>query len=568
MKTLVVLLFITYAVVTTPQGADANIITSEMRREDPRLEKVVQFTSHEITLGSLFKELSEKSGVQISVSERGGYSGLKLSLHIPGRPICEVLNGLQSILSLRDAQWAWSRAGKSDTSYSYSFSPSRRAVQRSELLQEYAKRTAEQYASVLIRLAHMPEDRRRQNKHLITELLDLDDKEWLDELVESFLNTERKWQVLRFVKACVPEQILSKLARGETNFVMKLDDLTPAARRLFEECREFIDIKIVRPDQPLLKADGPVLLQFTVESGGSESQVAPLVYLGIEGGVGASVLGGHSLDQAIRTYVKRQWMLKTDLPSSQLGEHRVVGPIALKPMSGSYNSAIPAETQSDRPMAQSLMLRLLQAGKGANVPVIALRPRRDQRDPGDPTGKTLADIMSETSKRFPNAMYKCSNGVLLCNYAEWFLQDDYSTPLALIKQHLNRPDGLVPLNHLAALMSSLSDVQIADLAFDYEPVSNALPLRPILALTKRYPQLLGPAGARPTPEIFDAVKDFPNRFEGIDPQRAIVTSVRLLQVDVHRTNSDGIEIRLEYQIGGKWFPVVGSPQVVKTLAKP
>ncbi len=80
--------------------------------EDPRLLQKVTVVSPDITFNDILEDLSRQAQVALKIDEDAPASGVSVLVRFQNRPLIEVLNSLWSVVSYKDCEWAWNRAGK------------------------------------------------------------------------------------------------------------------------------------------------------------------------------------------------------------------------------------------------------------------------------------------------------------------------------------------------------------------------------------------------------------------------------------------------------------------------
>ena len=80
--------------------------------EDSRLSKEVSVDRARIYLGELAELLSRQGRVSLTVDDaKGAVSGIDLTVFLSGRPLRDVMTGLEELLSTRQDPWEWQRRG-------------------------------------------------------------------------------------------------------------------------------------------------------------------------------------------------------------------------------------------------------------------------------------------------------------------------------------------------------------------------------------------------------------------------------------------------------------------------
>jgi len=135
-----------------------------MRHEDLRLEKRMTINAKSVYLADLLSNLAKQSSVDIGIDEREEASGEKVSINASDTSLGDILNGVWSLLSNKDAQWNWVRRGEQGK-YRYLLFPTTDVRDRVERYRRYVQAAYENYVDTLITLARMePEDRIKKQK--------------------------------------------------------------------------------------------------------------------------------------------------------------------------------------------------------------------------------------------------------------------------------------------------------------------------------------------------------------------------------------------------------------------
>ncbi len=194
-------------------------ITQEMRQADKRLETLITLAAPRIYLGELLEQVSAQSHVSITTSLREPMSGARLTISFRRMPLADVLNGLYSLLSFRDAEWRWERTGKPDTSdnYTYHFIITEAARSLPDRLRQKAQAAFEHEAMSLLGAVKMTQQER--------DALGRKEPE-----TGQLLTEPRTMEGLNAISESVPAEHLPQLLSGKEQVRVPFDKLSARAQ--------------------------------------------------------------------------------------------------------------------------------------------------------------------------------------------------------------------------------------------------------------------------------------------------------------------------------------------------
>jgi hypothetical protein len=533
-------------------------IDPAMRKDDTRLELPVSITRRNTRIGEVVELLSQQTGVPINVHSQDTMSGTPITIHCSKVPLIDVMNALWSITSNKEGRMLWIRS-TGEAGYRYEFAESAHVKNRAMQRRAFATQALINHALVMIELAKMTPEQREGNKRRITESLFMDDDYWADALVAY----EGTWDNVRLLDAAMPRQTLIKLMRGEIAPTIEIETLAPSAQPLAKRILTSGKTMTRHNDGPWEEVPPPTSLQFYTAPGAEDVlQMSPAVFLRFAMGA-KSLVGGYALDSGIRTVIRKAWMMPGDSPESSLS-NKIVGPeIQEKTPQVGDPVEVRGRLVARRP-PKAIELRLIQTAQGAGISMIAILPRKQDTDPGDPVNRPVQDILEKTGKSSLRPIYKARDGFLMVCYPSWFLEDDKAIPYSLVKKHLRGKDGLIPLVNMASLMSAITDAQAKELALDYPAIEAAMELRPLFRLYSKFPQIITSAGLQLNPRIMEQIMAVPKLAAKPGLVDGTATALRLVQINVEADGLHSIAIRPEVLIAGKgWVSLGGFIQIPK-----
>jgi hypothetical protein len=131
--------------------------TERLFPEDARLEARVTVLQGRVYLGELLEQLTEQSGVSLTVStQQGPVDGIDLTVFIHAQPVSEVMQSLIELLSNRFNQWEWQRSASGDSS-EYRLRPQRSPRAAARVAREALATRWFRDARSFYEIARMPE---------------------------------------------------------------------------------------------------------------------------------------------------------------------------------------------------------------------------------------------------------------------------------------------------------------------------------------------------------------------------------------------------------------------------
>jgi hypothetical protein len=466
---ILIVFYVSAAVLGQPCGAAP--LSRTARTEDPRLERRVSLDAESIHIGQLVERLSEKSQVEVAAGDPGdGAADERVSVYLRNVPLGDVMDGLYALMSYRSAEWHWRRTRTGGKGVlRYRLVQGRDAQLLGARLDQGVQDRFEAHAAAMLALLKMdPEDREAHLKRDPTAAL-------------LFADASIRRGVALFGDALTPEQQLGVLRnRGQVS--LPTGDLSPASKSfvtdLFRPISTVIDIL---PDGTRRPRSLEPPTGVTIRLDGRGSTLAPMLVIELripfsagEMRRASGYLGGRPLSEQIMGELAAEWMLPGDDRNHRL-----------------ESLPMPAEQQPLKGQV-GVEQRLKQLSEGVPVAVIA-RLSRPLRDPGSPSGVTLAEYLDKKLADEPwYLQHKWRGNILLISDPYWFKGRGADRPVPYetvkwLRETQAANDGFLLLPHLAAVAGRLSQNQLLNLKGEFPVLANVAHWRPLFALYNSSP---------------------------------------------------------------------------------
>ena len=543
--------------------AQAVGIDSKMRAEDKRLEKPITINGKRLYLTELLHRLSLQTGVNVTISDQDAASGVQITCHCENVPLGDVLDGLYGLVSNRNGEWLWRRGGHPGA-FNYVLSEPTYARERTARLRDYAETALENYINVIIEFAEMSPEERQRNKRRLKQAISADD----DTLVERLLAGKNRWNAVRLFAATVPPEERLMLLRNGKKFTVTVSDLPPQTQELLRIVFASFHSGTVLSDGTVVPDPEPKTLTYSANSvNGVDRALLPNVCVTLGDNSTVTFMGSSYLEEGIFAAIKKMWMLPSDT-ADNFASQRIVTANTPETIEALHDVTLAnGKTLHLSSFPHSLETRLTQLSQGSALSTLILLPTVQSQDFGTPVSQSVQAYLSKIGKDPIRPITKWRNGLLLVNYAGWFLEDDTVVAYSLIRQYLRSKDGVIQLVDLAKLMSSITDEQTRRLAEDFPVLQAALKMRPLFALYKQFPSIISLDGTRLDGQMIAALNMLPHDTLPEAIANGTATALRLSQKQTRIHERTSVLIRLEGLVLNKWMPFEGFTQVSDITTK-
>jgi hypothetical protein len=428
------------------------------------LGKRITVERERIFLGELIELLSQECGVELRVDTRALESGGPLCVSVRDMPVRKVMALLTALYSYKDAKWDWVK-DRGERGERLTFTPSIGAKSLITKLEEWQARAYERQLAAY-----------RKSRDLTPE-------------EQARLNSD---------ESLLPPFPLMEITRGGADLL--LDTVSEEQRTRVMAGQEVVQIPIGK-----LPVGGQSFLKSIYEKGaksireqpGNNPPPPPFEWIGFDrtvhkgygtadirmsigdkfGFMSNSVLGGKRMNEAFSTYLYDLWLLSGDAAEHSMAARNV-----------------PAEEPEPRKVEGTFSARLLQFSRALHVPTLCRLSHLPSSDPGSPTAKSVATVLSEISDQSAY-MSKWHGDVLLVSTRKWHLPEDASmrvgwTDAKRLRTAESAASGTFAVTELALAAHRLTAAQLFGLTPEWPVFNNVSHLRPLLALGGSSPLVL------------------------------------------------------------------------------
>jgi hypothetical protein len=545
---IVVLLCLAPALGTAQGRLDADTI-----RQDTRLDNAVSLQAPSLYVGAMLERLSKLSGVELHASENDGAADELVSIYADKVPLHEVMEALWSLLSYRQAEWKWVRSGSSD-SYVYTLERPRPARELASKLRAMIQDEFEHDVRLLIQAAHaQPNERRTIIRRYVNESAG-GDQNIADWLLQP--SADSVWLGLRLF-ATLSSEMQNLIMRGETEQRLLIRDLPSNVQSMAKELQAATYKRVRRADGT--PVEPPTLDAVYVRVKATSNPPTPSLWIDFGTGPGFSYAGGKTLQDRVKTKLKKMWMLEEDTDAAQ-GQDMAMKPPANEPL----DTAGPVASFPPSGML-SFSKRIGQVARARSVCIIARPPADQVNDPGSPYGRTLKEFLDRLDGK--GVFAKRSGRILVLASTDWY---SVAVTGAAIPWAAARKLGLEGDNKRVPTLLDVADFstlglsrQQADRVCEIHREYAAVRFWPALfLLIAKRPQhleeLVSPGGLKYTQIMWSqlfAVGSGPKR---VDPN--IVNAIRIRHTSQDdRNRASGYDIELRLRVDGTWKRLMHVP---------
>lgn len=451
-------------------------LPSNLRRQDPRLEKPVSCVARHIYVGELMETFAKQSGVALTADEASGASDVDVTVSLDHVPLGDAMEALWSLVSYQDADWDWERTGK-DGSYKYRLVQPEAARLLPRTLHDQVDKEVQAQARKMLDALKMTPDQ-------------LNEAAKDDPLLASMADNSKDDRVRPSMSifADLPPELQNDILQEHGGVSIPVSQLSPRGRQYVH------DNWLADRDRGGLTKDEQGNLipvrepqSISVSCGYSDLKMAPS--LNIDTGFGCGDLAGGG-------WMEKEWRSKVSLMWLRPGDLRDV-PAAAKQIPAPHSAG---KSSSEHTFAE----RLMQLAKAASLPLLARLP--DERVSGSnitntpPYNRTVRAYLAYLQSSLEQ---KWRNGVLLLSYSPRLTDPGKATdaPWSVVRQLREseaKGDGYLTLGDYAHAAHALTPQQMQALSAHFPSMPNASFWRAVLAIydfdPSTRPLFLSPSG--------------------------------------------------------------------------
>lgn len=535
------------ALAPAPPRAEPQGIAAEWCTHDPKLTRGVSVAEPRIFVGELLERMGAQAGVALATGERDGSGDAQVCAYFDDARLCDILDGLWSLLSYQGGVYTWHREGRPGA-YTYRLERPQGARNLAARLEALSQTMFEEDVRTLLHAAGaLPSERRRIVEAAARLRGDADPSAACPVL-------PRTWAGLQAIKENLTPEQLTTVLRGRSpasSIRVPVSELGPKGRELVKlEYDGQVDSVGSRPRRE------PEWLSFERQRTGNE---APWLCLYIDGMCGYGYAGGEPTTRTLSKRIVGMWQLPGDRKASPGDARPVERPTTVAGSAGGAD--LPGWTGA-------LARRVHEIYCGSGQAVLARVPSAAS-EPGSPYGGTVGAYRSRLDVG-RHLTSKWRGDILLLDYPFWFYDEpEVGTwhAVKLLRDSAAGNEGYLTVADLAAVARTFTAERLRELTWRLPALGIAAELRDVLvaACPSRLTasQLLSDQGRPLSPELLSAVRAHAILGNALNwgPARAL----RIVEKKVGAEQPAGRRGR-EMTIGfvsdkGEFVPVMGLMQV-------
>ena len=481
---------------SAPLPGLAQEVQSAWHQNDPRLNKQITYTSERIALSELLAELSKLSGVRMVMDDDSIEAGIEVAVVFKAVPVGKALDSVRALFSFKNLEWRCIQT-KLPGGYSYRLAPYS-IMQLRAHWNEAGVALFKNYFTIMTEFLQLtPEERKRQVK-MLTRALGAKN----DMLATIYVDDKNIGGMERM-------KFTLDLAGNHLDELINTGKFFIPYSNLDDRHKEIADKFYQQDGGPSRKGidSKPDIIEFWDTRKFNQSGTIGLsITMSVTGDAYANYFGA-GLNVALDDLVREAWRSK----GSQLSHP--FEKIKSEKTESSQSKAVSDDPDSPPPFLTKqtrIVKKLMTVSDVDPVSVAIVVPQNLELEYIKPLGKrTVEEFFKESS-----LLHKWQNDILLVNTIPWFLYyDDVIPPsqIRILRQKLNRQNGLLTLDQLAELSRTLTDVQWTGLLKRFPLLETVHRFLPIFQLTRDYPGLLSSSGMELTdPLLFELKRIFNN----------------------------------------------------------
>ncbi len=514
-------------------------ISSAWIRSDPRLSAKIHVSTGKLTIRRALTLVAAQSHISIESHTSDGSGDEEIVIKADSITVHELLNGIWSAMSYKNAPWQWNRSNKNG-SYQYTLSYTKasrdlRARLRAEIFEKFLIDLQKLYDAV--------DGSTEQRNAAVREMFAMDVEDNFERY--NATNLERLWIDIRSMRDCMPINEIKETLEGDGDLEIPFDRVPKESREYYEKVnKEFLN-KTSIPHSALYNP-GTLFLTSTTIFG-----LPNIKAYTVNSSIGHTVLG--SSPNRIKQYwekLRNSWIMDSDSPVSSL-EKRLFELARTSKETPNTGEITPADPYSDDPdWIRTLCRRLDELCSKSHLNIVLRLPTEEDKNLIHTIGGiTLKDYLDLNWNY--RIMYKWFGNLLILSSRNWPFEDG-PVPLKVINEieKSSKRNEFLPFDLLAKLSDTLTTNQILRMGTTIPAHRAVANCRGHLALFHSRPDLMraatSPAGLLITSNIArDIRRYFPSNIRRIITSGAVATYkvINLLQ-----PNGAGPIRRLEFRL--------------------
>ncbi len=475
-------------------------ITLAMAKDDVRLDQKITITRPDICLGELLEQLSAQTKIDFNIDPDSTGSGVRVLVRFRDTSLREIMNALWSVVSYKNAEWAWDRHG-TQGSFTYTLIKTRKSESLSPQIEAMINKKFEHYVDLTLMFSRMtPTEREARQEELYEALM------WRKEMNKKF-NPEQwsddDWTTIKLLDAMLTKPELLKLINGGVLRV-PLQKAPARAQELFKKICEQRSLSVdglpqARPTEIVFDSYGRRDIA---------SPIFPMLFIRFNGH-GTGALSGGVLELGFRKFIEELWRFPEEKATNDL-ELRGIPPLSDRSVDvdnppQKMTEAEARKINTLRLMAPVWQRYFLRIGEGADISVCALVRWWPGLIPA-PDNHTIYEVLHPSWDNRDSPVTKWRGNVLLASYLTWYQDAEGNCSYRLIKE-ANRvtKKHLPSAAELAYLQGKVNDEQWEQLQARSEPLRRLSGSKTVLAFAAVNTDLTRPNGMPLTEAVLDAL---------------------------------------------------------------
>lgn len=535
---LFIFLFSSCAVCMAHRQEYSSFVLKEWVSKDARLQKTVSVSTPQITLYELLSFLTYQTAVKLEIDPKDTYSTTLLTLELKDKPLLEVMNGLSSLLMLKQAPWYWIVTKKSGVA-SYKFQPSSAFRNSPEKLKKEMHEKFLKKVAIWTNFSLLPDADRTTHKSDISAIIS---PKYLNSYVNSLPATNEYWEDVRLFANGLSESERDRVLNGEKIDVSLSKISSDAQSRLY---------KHVASGGNSENADR---LPFTVSFQARQKLFGAKDILTILWMIATS--GTSSFNTTIsvpdpgdgQTDITKKWLFEGDARNNAEIENQPVEPIA------------PTKSFEEAPMLERI---LSSVGVGSKKGIMAVVNAWDSFSFSE-EGKTWPERLKTITS---NYAYKFRNGMVLFMHTPWFYGDDGLFPYEVLSDFKvldAKAPSQLSFKNLAPIFDKLSIDQLKRLGSLTKYGNAFVDLSPFLSIYHDNPKVISVDGIPLDEQILSLLPEY-----AVVQLKSLLAQLKVQKLDsgllthrrIHIKEShfkNDSEIMLQVYAVKQWMSVIGT----------
>ena len=431
--------------------------------EDLRLKQTVSVANQNISIAELLETFSKQTGVELNCNRDQIETGISFYVSLNHVPLCDAIEAISSLLSLKRYQWKWGKAKvneKANEKSSYRLFPVKVDDLAMALKQE-GEEAFFKYMDAMRNYLALSREEQIKQKSVFRKAVHMKDNWLVDSRLKEGISLDLQEVSIKYLdrsrleRLVRSEQVEIPLSEIDAKDIPVIDRFHNSNRLNTTNLPKGVTIPII---------PGPLKLIFSRFSGVSSGDyLTPVIMVGMNDTGGSSCFGTE-LSAGLREEMYKQWILDGDQKFSLIENAIIPEKEVQKDREGSRKSEIDQGFPSLNFAALDAYLQTLhQATDPLKIPVVALLSKADIRsDVQIATHSTLGAFLTKSDGVFTQKMHKWRQGILLINTPFWMNYQKGTLSgrkLMAIKKAISQKNGKGTLEALCNAMLTSSPEQ-------------------------------------------------------------------------------------------------------------